>query len=69
MARSNFNGGDMFVSTQGDWVTKECLRTKPPFLAILAQVEVQFPGYTASAHLIIIIMMIIIIIPFNSHSC
>ena len=46
LARSNFRGGDVF--TGKEWVTKESLKRKPAFQAIIAQVSRQFPGSTAT---------------------
>ncbi|XP_063969310.1 proteoglycan 4-like [Lytechinus pictus] len=46
LARSNVNGGDVFNGRE--WVTKDALRTDPKFRAMMAQVEVQYPGSTAT---------------------
>ena len=41
LARSNFHGGVVFNGK--DRVTKECMRKKPAFVAIMSQAALEFP--------------------------
>ena len=47
LARSNFNGGHVFNGK--DHIEKDALRKKTPFLAIMAQADIEFPGFMSSA--------------------